>query len=187
MAKRPTAPPSAVRGRRSSDGGGRREDVPRVDVRDWLGGIRLSGFTVIVLCLVVLGAFVLVPTASTYLDQRQRIAALQDAVQLGQEEVAALERERTRWQDPAYIATQARERLYYVKPGEVVYLVDNDLEETELPREPEPVSSEVEEAESDWMGQLLRSVVASGLAETAVPEQVPDGDGVFQPDSSTDQ
>lgn len=167
--------------------GTRGPDARGVDVRGWLGGIRLSGFTAIVLCLVVLGAFVLVPTASTYLDQRQRIAALQDAVELGQEEVADLERERARWQDPAYVATQARERLYYVKPGEVVYLVDNDLEETELPREPDAVSAEVEETESDWMGQLLRSVVASGLAETAVPEQVPDGDGVFQPDSSTGQ
>ncbi|HYJ50074.1 MAG TPA: hypothetical protein VEX12_09165, partial [Microbacterium sp.] len=42
-----------------------------VDVRGWLGGIRLSGFMVIMLGLVVLAAFVLVPTIGTYVDQRQ--------------------------------------------------------------------------------------------------------------------
>src|SRR3546814_9537238 len=51
----------------------------RVDVRGWLGGIRLSGFMVIMLGLVVLAAFVLVPTVGTYVDQRQQIAALQGA------------------------------------------------------------------------------------------------------------
>ncbi|WP_456285740.1 septum formation initiator family protein [Microbacterium sp. JZ70] len=182
MARRPSAPPSAVRGRGRADG-------RPVDVRGWLGGIRLSGFTVIMLGLVVLAAFVLVPTASTYLEQRQRIAFLQEAVQVSQDEVDALERERSRWQDPAYITTQARERLFYGFPGEVVYIVENDLEEADQPREPDPVSAEVEEAEHDWMGQMLRSVVAAGLTENAVSEKdaALDGGGVFQPDSSTDQ
>jgi cell division protein FtsB len=154
-----------------------------VDAREWLGGIRLSGFAVIMLSLVVLAAFVLVPTVGTYLDQRQRIAAAQESVQVSQDEVAALERERERWQDPAYITTQARERLYYVRPGEVVYLIDDDIEQTEVPEDPAPVSAEVEETETDWMGQLLRSVVGAGIADTAVPEEDPtDGEGLFQPD-----
>ncbi len=67
-----TAPPSRAPRRR----GARRP----VDVRGWLGGIRLSGFMVIMLGLVVLAAFVLVPTIGTYLDQRQQIAALEAAV-----------------------------------------------------------------------------------------------------------
>ena len=69
----------------------------------------------------------LVPTLGTYVDQRQQIAALEASVAGQQEDVADLEAQRDRWTDPAYITTQARERLYYVKPGEVVYLVDNDL------------------------------------------------------------
>src|SRR5690606_12538886 len=101
----------------------------------WLGGIRLSGFMVIMLGLVVLAAFVLVPTLGTYIDQRQQIAALEESVELTQAQVAELERERERWNDPAYITTQARERLYYVKPGEIVYLVDDDLDPVERPAE----------------------------------------------------
>ena len=153
------APPS--RARQSP-----RERRP-VDVRAWLGGIRLSGFMVIMLGLVVLAAFVLVPTIGTYVDQRQRIAALAIAVSVSEDEVADLKAQRERWRDPAYITTQARERLYYVKPGEVVYLVDNDLTAAEVPQETDPVTDAVAQTRTDWMSQLVRSVTEAGLAQTA--------------------
>ncbi len=47
--------------------------------------------------------------------------------------VADLESQRERWSDPAYITTQARERLYYTLPGEVVYLIDDDLPASATP------------------------------------------------------
>lgn len=143
-----------------------------VDVRDWLGGIRLSGFMVIMLGLVVLAAFVLVPTIGTYVDQRQQIAALEAAVELSREEVADLEAQRARWSDPAYITTQARERLYYVRPGEVVYLVDNDLPAELAPQEQAPVSDDVEQTRTDWMSQLVRSVTEAGLSQTVKPPTI---------------
>jgi cell division protein FtsB len=133
-------------------------------VRGWLGGIRLSGFMVIMLGLVVLAAFVLVPTVGTYLDQRRQIAALERSVQLTREQIEELESERERWTDPAYITTEARERLYYVRPGEVVYLVDNDLPPEDVPQEQGAVSDEVERTRTDWMSQLIRSVTEAGLA-----------------------
>ena len=163
-----TAPPSRTRqapeARRRPVGG-----RGPVDVRAWLGGIRLSGFMVIMMGLMVLAAFVLVPTIGTYVDQRQQIAALEEAVQVSRDEVAELESQRERWQDPAYITTQARERLYYVKPGEVVYLVDDDLPPELEPQEQDPVSEELEAARSDWMTQLVRSVTEAGLAQTVAP------------------
>ncbi|WP_228479263.1 FtsB family cell division protein [Microbacterium atlanticum] len=165
---RTTAPPSRTRqtpGARRRAVGGR---AP-VDVRAWLGGIRLSGFMVIMMGLVVLAAFVLVPTIGTYLDQRQQIAALEESVEVSRDEVAELESQRERWQDPAYITTQARERLYYVRPGEVVYLVDDDLPPELEPQEQAPVSEELEAARSDWMTQLVRSLTEAGLARTVAP------------------
>lgn len=122
---------------------------------------------VIMLSLVVLGAWVLVPTLGTYIDQRQKIAALEVSIQVSADEIDALEQERERWEDPAYITTQARERLYYVNPGEVVYLVDNDLDPASLPQEQEPVSDQLEETPADWMPQLLRTIAGAGLAQTA--------------------
>ncbi|GAA5150457.1 hypothetical protein GCM10025768_15410 [Microbacterium pseudoresistens] len=136
-------------------------------MREWVGGIRLSGFMVIMLSLVILGAWVLVPTFGTYLDQRQKIAALEQTVKLSGERIAELEQERDRWDDPAYITTQARERLYYYQPGEILYLVQNDLDPAARPKDPAPVSDEVQEKGSDWMPQLLRSLTGAGLAQPA--------------------
>jgi cell division protein FtsB len=152
-----------------------------VDVRGWLGGIRLSGFMVIMLGLVVLAAFVLVPTVGVYVEQRQRIAALQDAVALTEDEVAELAAQKDRWTDPAYITTQARERLYYVRPGEVVYLVDNDLPLSALPQEEAPVSDEVGQTRTDWMSQLVRSVAEAGTARTATAPNIGVPDPVETP------
>lgn len=185
-------PPSRPASTRPGAGSGRssartRGGQRRVDVRGWLGGIRLSGFMVIMLGLVVLAAFVLVPTFGTYLEQRQRIAALEQAVQLTEDEIAQLQTERDRWQDPAYITTQARERLYYVRPGEVVYLVDDDLPESAIPAEQQPVSDDVVQTTTDWMSQLVRSVTAAGLAKTAavpligVPDPTPSDAGTDSP------
>mgnify|MGYP002399139387 CR=1 FL=1 len=139
-------------------------------MRDWMGGVRLSAFTGIMLGLVVLAAFVLVPTVGVYVDQRQQIAALQEAVQVERQKVEALEAEQERWKDRAYITSQARERLYYVKPGEVVYLVDDDLPASAIPDEQSAVSDEVQETRNDWMGQMLRSITAAGVARTAVSD-----------------
>ena len=146
-------------------------------MRGWLGGIRLSGFMMIMMGLVVLAAFVLVPTIGTYVDQRQQIAALAASVALSQDELDDLEAQRDRWRDPAYITTQARERLYYVRPGEVVYLVDNDLTDAQVPQEEAPVSEDVQQTRTDWMSQLVRSVTEAGLAQTARAPAigVPDG------------
>lgn len=163
----------------------RSRSTRRADVRGWLGGIRLSGFMVIMLGLVVLAAFVLVPTVGTYLEQRQRIAALEQAVQVTEDEIAALETEKERWQDPAYITTQARERLYYVRPGEIVYLVDDDLPDSAIPAEQAPVSDEVVQTTTDWMSQLVRSVTAAGLAKTAAVPVIGVPDPSASPSAST--
>ncbi|MEV7609621.1 septum formation initiator family protein [Microbacterium sp. NPDC089320] len=181
MARRP-APPSASSGasrassattgprstgRTSRGAANRGAQDRRVDVREWASGIRLSAFSVIMLSLVVLGAWVLVPTLGTFIDQRQKISALEESIQVSEDQIAALEKERERWNDPAYITTQARERLYYVKPGEVVYLIDNDLDPAALPQQQGPVSDTLEETPSDWMPQLLRTLTSAGLSDTA--------------------
>ena len=164
MTRRPTPPSSSARNTSVREPS---SDAASVDVRGWVGGIRLSGFMVIMLSLVVLGAWVLVPTLGTYLDQKQRIAALEQSVHVTQQKIDALKAERARWNDPAYITAQARERLYYVKPGEVVYLIDNDIDPAAQPKDQAPVSKKAQERSSDWAAQLLRSVTGAGLAQTA--------------------
>lgn len=168
MARRPAPPSSSPVAPSPAAERKPRSAARTVDVREWAGGIRLSTFAVIMLSLVILGTWVLVPSIGTYIDQRQKIAALEQSVQLTKDQIAGLEQERTRWDDPAYITTQARERLYYVRPGEIVYLVDNDLDPADIPPEQKHVSDEIQERPSDWMPQLLRSLTSAGLAKSAV-------------------
>ena len=158
MARKIAAPSSRTRRRR------RRYATPR----EWLGGIQLSGFAAITLAVFVLGTIVLVPTVSSYVDIRQKVAQAQQGVEVTKDEIAQLQLERDQWHDPAFIQSEARERLFYMNPGEIVYLVQNDLPETE-DDEPAVVGAEIEETQSDWMGTMLRSVIGSGLAEQATP------------------
>ncbi len=81
----------------------------------WRWGV----ITLVAVVLVVL----LAPTVRSYFAQRGEIAALERQVAQGQERVAQLETEQERWQDPAYVEQQARERLKFVRPGEVSYTV----------------------------------------------------------------
>ncbi|WP_458042175.1 MULTISPECIES: FtsB family cell division protein [Bacteria] len=144
--------------------------------------MRLSGFMVVMMSLVVLAAFVLVPTFGNFVQQRQSIAALEASVVAGQEEVEQLQQQQERWGDPAYITTQARERLYYMRPGEVAYLVVNDLPADLQPTTEKPVSADVVETPTDWMTQLLASVTTAGLAQTVMGPTI----GVPDPEPSSE-
>ena len=76
--------------------------------------------------LVVVLAVLVVSYASSmraYLQQRSHIADLRAQIDSSQRDITALEREKRRWQDDAYVETQARERFGWVLPGETSYQV----------------------------------------------------------------
>ncbi|MCW2811584.1 MAG: hypothetical protein JWP61_2042 [Friedmanniella sp.] len=58
-----------------------------------------------------------------YYAQAHEIAATQAQITASQERIAALQGELGRWDDAAYIRTQARERLGWVVPGETGFKV----------------------------------------------------------------
>ncbi|HET9872344.1 MAG TPA: septum formation initiator family protein [Propionibacteriaceae bacterium] len=62
-----------------------------------------------------------------YFAQRQEIASTEAEISQRQAQITGLQAELTRWNDPAYIQTQARARLGWVMPGERGYrVVDAD-------------------------------------------------------------
>ena len=92
------------------------------------------------LVLLSIMAFLLVLLGSTvaaYVGQRHDIVALRDKVSAQEQDVAALEAERERWRDPAYVEQQARQRLKFVKPGERSYTV-LDPEPSAATKDPVP-------------------------------------------------
>ncbi|WP_377269675.1 septum formation initiator family protein [Peterkaempfera sp. SMS 1(5)a] len=73
----------------------------------------------LVLCSLI--AALAYPTRQ-FIAQRADIAAQRAAAEQARARVEELRREKARWQDPAYVRTQARERLHYAMPGETPYV-----------------------------------------------------------------
>ena len=144
-----------------------------------LRGMSLNLQTVTFLALVVLAIIALAPQAQTWYQQRQQIADLQTQVQQAKQDLANMKVERKRWSDPVYIRSQARDRLYYVLPGEVSYLVmdANGLSSSDVSgtvgaklnaeRSSTHISSSITRAKKNWVNSLMQSVVRAGIEEPA--------------------
>jgi len=135
----------------------------------WLRNIRLSGFAFTVLALIVLAVVVLAPSLRILVEQQQQIVELRAAVEEKQESVEDLEDNVARWDDPAYIETQARDRLNYVYPGDYTYLVIDDGE-TVTTSDGAPISDEIQETRVDWMHSALSSLFTAGLTDATAEE-----------------
>ena len=138
----------------------------------WLRSIRFSGFSLVMMVVLVLAVVILAPSLRTYAEQRQQISLLSAAVADQEAEVDRLTSQRERWNDRTYITTQARERLSYVLPGDISFLVINDLPVVApLEAEAAPVSTNIQSTKIDWLGSLFASTMTAGLApQAAAPE-----------------
>src|SRR5690606_33054397 len=84
----------------------------------WMRSMRVSGFTFVMLIVIIMAIVVLAPSLRTLVEQQNQIAELQRAVDEQRRQVSQLESDIARWDDPAYIEAQARDRLVYVYPGD---------------------------------------------------------------------
>ncbi|MDF1479440.1 septum formation initiator family protein [Leifsonia sp. H3M29-4] len=139
----------------------------------WLRNIRFSSFSLLMLGLLILAVIVLAPNLRIFVEQRQQIAALQATVDEAQASVDDLTDDVARWDDPAYIESQARERLFYILPGDISYLVTGD-EGIVTTDEGLPISDTIQTTQVDWLRSLLSSVYTSGLTD-APPEKLEGG------------
>lgn len=93
------------------------EDAEPIPAKAFSG--RLLALAVVLVTITVL----LAPSIRTFLQQQAETEALQDRITALQQEQDGLETAIARWDDPAYIKQQARDRLFLVMPGETRYLV----------------------------------------------------------------
>ena len=135
----------------------------------WLRSIRLSGFTFVMLGLIVFAVIVLAPSLRTLVEQQQQIAELRASVEEQEQRVDDLEKDIARWDDPAYIRAQARDRLEYVFPGDLTYLVIDDGA-TVTTDDGQPISDEIQTTRVDWMQSMLSSLFTAGLTDATAAE-----------------
>ncbi|MFM2354008.1 MAG: hypothetical protein RLZZ608_1414 [Actinomycetota bacterium] len=136
----------------------------------WFRNLQISGFTVTVLLLIVGALIVLAPSLRILVEQQQEIAALEQRVAEQQAVVDELQTDIDRWQDPAYIEAQARDRLLYVYPGDITYLVVDDGKT--IDDEGTAVSTEIQTTSIDWTRALLSSIVTAGLTDLPADQLV---------------
>ena len=113
-----TARPAAAR--RTAGAGGATKRTVATRPRAFTG--RASVLAVVLIVLALAYTY----PVRVYLAQESQIARMQAAQAAQRAVIAEKQEEVAKWQDPRYVEIQARERLFYVLPGEVPLLVLND-------------------------------------------------------------
>ena len=148
------------------------------DLGAWASSLRFSGFTVLIVGLVIAGAFIVSPSLSTFVQQQREISELRQSVAEHRESVNDIDGEREKWKDPAYVRSQARDRLFYVMPGETQLNVIDDV--IIPPDTDEQTSSDLTHIDQSWADSLVKSVLTAGT-----PEATPADDAAADADEQT--
>lgn len=139
--------------------------------------------------LVLIMAFVLVyPTLNSYIHQQSQLAALNAQVAAARERNEDLQADVARWDDPAYVVAQARERLSFVLPGETPYRVVDPETAPDAPvKAAGPTSSLDAGSTKPWYSSVWESVKVAGslpvdaeptpTSDDAKPSAEPSGSG----------
>ena len=142
---------------------------------DFARTIRFNSYNLTIFALIIVGVITLQPGITTWYVQQQQIADVAAQVEQAKKAVAQMQVERKRWDDPVYVRSQARDRLYYVMPGEVSYLVmdangidPNDTSGTVGAqmadrRNTTEITNKIRETKDNWVDSLLYTVVRSGI------------------------
>jgi type II secretory pathway pseudopilin PulG len=138
----------------------------------------------------------LAPYLRPWLAQRSDIAAKRAEVAALQQEVDQLTAERRRWNDPDYVMAQARQRLNFVMPGELGYVVlDGGTKPTTVDPARQAALDAGKLSGRPWYDVLWQSVqlagrparATSGAASVVAPTGTPTvpGDGAGGASSGT--
>lgn len=126
-------------------------------------GLSRRAAVMAVLLLVV--ATAISPFVRALVAQQSRIAALEAEVAEREQRVSDLDTELARWDDPAFVVAQARQRFTYVMPGEVGYVVLDDPATADADQDPTGAAAqEVSNAVGSWFGALWTSVQVAAEA-----------------------
>jgi cell division protein FtsB len=146
---------------------------------------RLNSYTRAMLAVMLIGVLTLAPSLQLLFEQRRDIADYQALVEQAKAELEGMKEERLRWDDEVYVRSQARDRLYFVMPGEVSFLVMDaegiDVSDTSgsvgamlaEQRRGSGFSQEVVASKASWVESILESALRAGLEQ---PSQEPESD-----------
>ena len=106
-------------------------------------------------------AVTLAPPLQHYFTQKAQINSLENQLADNQAMLDKAKKELLLWDDPEYIASQARARLYFVFPGERQYIVVGNEEITN--NNSEPKVSEQLPVGIPWYSRLISSITSTNV------------------------
>ena len=131
---------------------------------------RRGGGRWVVLALVLLAlAVALIYPLRQYLAQRDEIDDLRESTRRQQIETERMRADLERWNDPAYVRQQARERLHFVFPGDTAYLVVPSAGASGVPAPPTPARA----GAPPWYRDLWDSAREADKAGTPTASAAP--------------
>lgn len=128
---------------------------------------RLTGRAAILILLIAVLTVSYASSMRAYLQQRDQISDLKAEIAQRSANIDELEGEKSRWNDPAFLELQARERFGFAYPGETSYEVidgGKPLDGEGALHEPADV---VKKAPTAWWSTAWASVEAAGNPSTA--------------------
>jgi cell division protein FtsB len=150
--------PSSTRGVRPAVSPGAAPGSGAAETR----GPRLTGRAAILVLVLAVLAVSYASSMRAYLQQRSHINDLKGQIALRQASISDLEREKRRWEDPAYVRQQARE-LNFVMPGETAYVVlDENGDPLDQEAELTDPSTVARKPPTAWWSSAWQSVEVAG-------------------------
>jgi cell division protein FtsB len=120
-----------------------------------------SGRTFAIAAIFFALALFLAPPIKNYFTQRAQISALEAQLSSDYAALAEARKELTKWQDPNYIKSQARERLHFVMPGERQYIVTGGDDSQDPTKGTINVVENLPEGQP-WYTRMIASVTEAG-------------------------
>ncbi|CAB4540113.1 unannotated protein [freshwater metagenome] len=121
----------------------------------------ISGRAFAFVTVLALMAITLAPPVQHYFAQRAQINALRTQLNDSESALESARRDLALWNDPTYIAAQARTRLHFVFPGEIQYEVTGIEETSETQGGPAaPIADQIPLG-LPWYGRLISSITST--------------------------
>ncbi len=155
---RPKRPATAPRQRRVP-----RARVPLSLSDLWARQLERSGMWVGILVVVIVAVLILFEPVQIWFQQQARLGELRAEVTKSKAAVASMQEDLKRWGDKAYVEAQARQRLLFVYPGDVSYLIVNDITVDEAVTV--DASAAVRTTDINWVDALVSSYIAAAVSE----------------------
>ncbi|HJQ42850.1 MAG TPA: septum formation initiator family protein [Jatrophihabitantaceae bacterium] len=119
----------------------------------------ITGRALVLGTLVVLLLVLLASPLNRYFGSRSDVQHAAQQLREDQAELAQLRAQQQKWSNPAYIQQQARQRLQYAMPGDVVYVVVRPGQRSDI----ETTSGVVaQKRPAGWNQKLWQSIQVAG-------------------------